>query len=223
MLAVIPARKGSKGLKDKNISLLNNKPLILYTLMAAIQSQLFDRIVVTTDDSRIIKLIENLNYYNVTIIRRPKYLATDTVTLNPVIIHAVKWIEKYYGKVNTIVTLQPTSPLRNCNHIFRAFIKYRMLGADSLVSVTKEEHNIYRSNKSGYDRPIVYHKVNRQQIEPYYIGNGAISICKRDLLMKHNTRIGDRLVLYKMSKRDSIDIHTEEDLELCQWYMNRKK
>lgn len=230
-IAIIPARKGSKGLADKNISILNGKPLILYTVLASIQSQLFDKIVVTTDDSRIIKLVKNLNYYNIVTVDRPKYLSTDLVLLTPVVVHSVKLIEKLYksksktDKVNTIFTLQPTSPLRTANHIFESYVRYKVLKADSLVSVVEEEHNIYcnsRNNSNSSNRyayPLVYHKHNRQQVTPVYTGNGAISICSRDLLLKHNTRIGHRLVLYEMTERDSVDIHTVDDLRLAEWYL----
>ena len=223
-ICCIPARKGSKGLVNKNIYPLNNKPLIQYTVEASIQSQLFDRIVVTTDDSRIISLVKNLNYYNVTVINRPKFLSTDTVPLTPVVVHAVKSVEKLYGKVTDICTLQPTSPLRTSNHIFEAYCRYRVLRGNSLVSVTEEEHNLYKQNKLNkrYAVPVVYHKVNRQQVNPLYTGNGAISICSRELLINHNTRIGNKLVLYEMTKEDSVDIHTVDDIRLAQWYMNRK-
>ena len=217
-ICCIPARKGSKGLVNKNIYPLNNKPLIQYTVEASIQSQLFDRIVVTTDDSRIISLVKNLNYYNVTVINRPKFLSTDTVPLTPVVVHATKSVEKLYGKVTDICTLQPTSPLRTSDHINEAYTRYRVLEGNSLVSVTEEEHNLYRQDKQ-YATPVVYHKVNRQQVNPLYTGNGAISICSRELLINHNTRIGSKLILYEMSKQDSIDIHSLSDIKLAEYYL----
>ena len=133
ILAIIPARGGSKGLKDKNIVNFCGKPLIYWTIKAAQNSKYIDKIVVSTDSRKIKRVAEK---YNVKIPElRPKKYATNTATTHCVIKHEIKKLEKENYLPDFIVTLQPTSPLRNFKHIDEAIAKMlKNKDADSLVS-----------------------------------------------------------------------------------------
>ena len=217
-IAIIPARAGSKGLKGKNWRYLNDKPLISYTIEAAIASKLFDKIVVTTDSDE----IRNIGYtYPINVLRRPEYLSTDDVPLAPVLIHALDATEVHEGKLyDTVCCLQATSPLRTEKHIIEAFQRFHNKRTDSLVSVCEELHSIWTMNK-GTVVTVTSPKVNRQQAHPYYIGNGAISITRKSTLLTKQSRVGGRLSLFPMDKISSIDVHTIEDIELCEFFLKR--
>ena len=217
-IAIIPARAGSKGLKGKNWRYLDGKPLISYTIEAAIASKLFDKIVVTTDSDE----IRNIGYtYPINVLRRPEYLSTDDVPLAPVLIHALDATEVHEGKLyDTVCCLQATSPLRTEKHIIEAFQRFHNKRTDSLVSVCEELHSIWTMNK-GTVVTVTNPKVNRQQAHPYYIGNGAISITRKQLLLARQSRVGGRLALFPMDKISSTDVHTIEDIELCEFFLKR--
>lgn len=116
IIAIIPARGGSKRLPGKNIKDLAGKPMIAWTIEAAIQSDIFDHILVSTDDEEIAKISKAFGA-NVPFLR-PAEISTDHATTNDVVTHMVDWIENKYGQTVSIVTiLQPTSPLRTAADI----------------------------------------------------------------------------------------------------------
>jgi len=214
-IAIIPARKGSKGIKNKNMTYLNGKQLILYTLDAALGCPFIDRVVVTTDSEEIMDLARD---YTSNLIWRPKELAEDNIPLAPVIVHALQRMELFYGKFfENIFTLQPTSPFRKAKHIREAFERFNRLKADSLLSVTEELHSIWNCN-NGFAQPLVYSKVNRQHTKPHYLGNGAIFITKREILINNKDRIGGNVAIYPMDKKSSMDINIAEDLTLAEYW-----
>lgn len=218
-IAIIPARKGSKGLLNKNIALLKGKQLILYTLEEALKCTFIDKVVVTTDSEEVLSLARD---YTPNLVWRPKELAVDNAPLAPTIIHALQRMELFYGKFfDNIITLQPTSPLRKAKHIREAFERFRKLACDSLLSVTEELHSIWAS-ENGYAQPLVYSKINRQHSKPHYLGNGAIFITKRQILIDNKDRIGGNVGVHPMDTRSSLDIHTAEDLSLAEYYMRVK-
>ncbi len=213
-LAIIPARAGSKGLKDKNITLLAGKPLIMHTIEAALGCPFIDKIVVTTDSDRIAEVAST----HTQIILRPDKLGVDDVPLAPVIIHAVEKAELFYGRYfKNIFTLQPTSPLRTSLHIREAFKIFNTQRCDSLISVKEELHSIWRVDK-GETIPVRKPTVNRQWLKPLYVANGAIFISTREVLTEGD-RTGNYVALYSMNRKSSIDIHTKEDMDLAEWYL----
>ena len=150
---------------------------------------------------------------------RDANLAGDDVPLSPVIIDAVKQEQTRYNvHYEDICTLQPTSPLRDYRDIQQAFLRYRSLKADSLISVTEELHSIWLSD-NGLGVPLVYNKVNRQYARPHYLGNGAIFITKNHILFDDQDRIGGNIALHVMDKISSIDVHTIDDIRLVEYYM----
>jgi len=218
-IAIIPARAGSKGLKNKNISLLAGKPLITYTLEAALGVPFFDKIVVTTDCPHVKEICKI--YPRISVIDRPERLATDTIPLIPVLVHAVESVEIEDVKVYTnVFTLQPTSPLRTSEHILEAYSRFLSQKAKSLISVTEEQHSVW-TMKDGAVTALHYPKVNRQEAQPVYLGNGAIFISKRILIIMGRDRMGGKMAIYPMDKVSSMDVHTREDLELCEYFLKR--
>jgi N-acylneuraminate cytidylyltransferase len=219
-LAVIPARIGSKGLKEKNLAILGGRPLIAHTILAAIESQIFDRILVTSDGDEILKACLS---FNVAIYKRPEILGGDGMPLAPVVMDAVNWIEKQgEEKCKTVTTLQPTSPFRTSRHIREAYDRFVSTKSDSLISVREERHGIWKLH-NGYGVPIVHYIVNRQEVAPVYTANGAIFITKTQILLEDMDRIGGKVALFVMDEESSLDIHTREDLDLAEWYIRRRK
>ena len=136
ILGLIPARSGSKRIKNKNIYELNGKPLIQYTIEAAKNSKLLDDVIVSTDSKRIAEIANNFNI-NVPFLR-PKKLSGDKIEMIEVIKHVVK--KKKFKKINLIMLLQPTSPLRTNIDIDKSIKLFSLKRADTLVSVTNKKN-----------------------------------------------------------------------------------
>ena len=224
IVAVVPARGGSKGLPGKNIKNLNGKPLISYTIEAALKCDAISRVVCSTDDAEIAK-IALIAGAEVPFLR-PKHLSTDEAPTPPVIEHAIHYIESQENKkVDIVVTLQPTSPLRNNLHIERALSQFFGGCYDSLVSV-RTGHSPWWMFTIENDeaKPLLSPKeaidpfnLGRQNLPTIYEINGAIYITNRDFL-EHSSSIISRnnCDLYIMSQEDSLDIDTMVDFKITE-------
>lgn len=224
MIAIIPARGGSKGLPGKNIKLLNGKPLIAYTIEAALQSEKISRVIVNTDDTEIAKISEQFGAE--VPFMRPAKLASDTAKSIDVFLHTVDWLEKNENLlIDEIVVLQPTSPLRNTKHIDEAITLFKMKNADSVISYCKEDHPIFWHKfltEEGRFQEIFegdYLK-NRQDIKTTYHPNGAIYIIKTELL-KNNQFYTDQSYAYLMDKKKSVDIDSIDDFEFAEFLISK--
>ncbi|WP_411348133.1 cytidylyltransferase domain-containing protein [Paenibacillus sp. WLX2291] len=226
-LAIIPARGGSKGLPGKNLIPLCGKPLIQYTIEAALQSNCIKEIVVSTDDEKIAKVAQQAGA-TVPFIR-PAELATDEAKSIDVMIHAVKYYEQTLQKVfDYIVLLQPTSPLRSAQDIDQAFIDFQYYNADSLQSVSLCDHHPYllREMNDGVLYPYLHQEpshLRRQDLQQVYMLNGAIYIMKRDLLMNNYQIIGKSNYGYIMPKRNSVDIDDIWDLKWAELILEQNE
>ena len=230
ILVVIPARGGSKSIKEKNIKRLNRKPLITYTINAALKlKKFFYKIIVSTDNKKIAKISKQAGCLVPFI--RPKHLSKSTTPTLPVIKHALKFIEKKDNvKINTILTLQPTSPLRTYSDIKNCLnILKKNKECDSVVSVVKanEMHPIFmKSIKRNYLNSYLNKNVSfvrRQDIKPnVYRTNGAIYISRRDLILKNKNNLlyGNKVLPFIMPKDKSIDIDEELDFLICKAILN---
>ena len=215
-LAIIPARGGSKRLPRKNILDLCGKPLIAYTIEAALKSKYIDKVIVSSDDDEILNI--SLNFGAETI-KRPVELASDTATTFDAIKHTIDNFEKY----DYIVLLQPTSPLRNENHIDEAIELLEEKQADAIVSVCEMDHSPLWSNTlpedgnmRGFLREEILNK-RSQDLEKYYRLNGAIYICKTDKLLENKSFfLKDNIFAYIMDRKSSIDIDEEIDFLFAQ-------
>jgi CMP-N-acetylneuraminic acid synthetase len=138
MIAVVPARGGSKGIKRKNLRFLNGKPLLFYVLQTLKTCELIEDIIVTTDDNEIMRYV---NQFGVKIHNRPPELAGDDVTLDPVILSAITWYEEVFEKkVNHVVTVQPTSPLLTKQTLSEAIKYFIASDNDCVISTVDDTH-----------------------------------------------------------------------------------
>jgi len=223
-LLVIPARGGSKGLPGKNIYPFFGVPLILWTIGAALESNVGD-VVVTTDGEDIRKVASE--YSNkISVIDRPHIYASDEIPLAPSIIHAYETMteprEGVVGvKYDVVVTLQPTSPLRNAQDIRYAVKIFEETKCDSLLSVCEDHHSVWERSPWGNIVPVKERLSNRQNERPLYIANGAIFITKKDILLKNRNRIGGKVEVYVMPQDRSFDIHTKEDIHFAECFKRR--
>lgn len=223
LLGIITARSGSRGIPKKNIKNFCGEPLIAHTIKCAKLSEVFDRIVVSTDDIKIAKISKSAGA-EVPFLR-PKKLAKDNTPTLPVIQHTVKWLkekESYWADYTMI--LQPTSPLRQPFHIVESVRLFLKTNADSVLGVCKVP-DIYTPFKAMiidkgclklFDgKPIYKRTPRRQDIKMAYFSNGAIYLFKTKLLFskKNPNFYGEKTVPYIMDDIYSVDIDTEEDWE----------
>ena len=212
VLAIIPARGGSKGIPRKNLRLLDGKPMIEYTIKAALNSKQITRAIITTEDDEIIQVSKKLN---IEVIKRPKKLANDSSALEPVMKHVLEYLRhKENYKPELIVLLQPTSPLRNSNHIDESILKLKKNQLDSILSVSESKALVWKKQKETQISPITYdpfNRKNRQKMNDKVLENGAIYITKTKTLFKSKNRLGGKISIYKMSFWNSFDINTLED------------
>jgi len=210
ILGIIPARGGSKGIPKKNIKILNGKPLIAYTIEAALGSNL-NRVIVSTDCEEIASISKE---YGAEVMMRPSYLSEDQTPTLPVLQNLVSELEeKYYA----VMTLQPTSPLRTVEDINKSIEIFKNdEEADSLVSVVEIPHNYMPEKSMFFDGNYLSgnNKIKRRQdISTIYSRNGAaIYITKTEKL--HKYIFGEKILPYFMKKINSFDIDDMEDWEI---------
>ena len=218
-LAIIPARSGSKGLKDKNIKLLNDKPLISYTIEAAKKSGIFDYIIVSTDSSNYASISRQ---YGAEIpFLRSEELSSDTASSTDVIIDVINRLEKLDIKFDFFVLLQPTSPLRNEDDIRSATELLFAKSADSIVSVCESEYSPELMNilDESYNLTNFISKnenKRRQDLSKYYRLNGAIYICDTKYFKKNKDFYGPKSYAYIMEKFNSVDIDEQLDFIIAE-------
>lgn len=213
--AIITARGGSKGIPRKNIRLVNGKPLIAYTIEAALNCPLVDRCYVTTEDREIMEVCQK---WGADIIERPSHLAEDNSLSSDVVVHAlqelaVEKLPEYF------VLLQPTSPLRTAAHLEKCLRGYLEAGVSCGVSVTPAEHHPWKMLiRDGENiRPlkdIQSLEMPRQQLPEALRINGAIYVMPSKLFLENQTFFIEPAYFYTMDAQSSIDIDTETDLKI---------
>lgn len=225
LLGIIPARGGSKGLPGKNIKNLNGLPLIAYTIISAIKSKMFSKVIVNTDDNEIAQIAQK--YGAEVPFIRPALLAEDSSSTIDVVKHTINWFEEKNLKFSTICLLQPTSPLRTDIHIKEAINLFVKKGADSVISTVELNHPIYwvkNVDESGLISDIFNKEesnLNRQSYRKNVMPNGAIYLFKSDLL-KNNSLYTDHSFSYEMDKKSSIDIDNLDDFEYCEFLLRSR-
>lgn len=217
-LALIPARKGSKGLKNKNIFPLNGKELIQYTIEAAQNSKFIDEVFISTDSEYIQKNYNN----NCIIINRPKKLSSDSASSNSVIKHFISFIDKKYPnkyKNFNIILLQPTSPLRNSSHIDECINFMINQRCKHSVSVTLNDYSPYKSfkvYKNNKLKSLFKEKLSnmrRQDLPKTYKTNGAIYFFTKSDFIKNKGIPSNNGYAYIMKKSESYDIDSIDDIK----------
>ena len=226
ILAVIPARSGSKGLKDKNIKLLNGIPLCAYTIKAAVDSGIFDEIHFSTDSE---KYAEIAGQYGASVpFLRDGHLANDTASSWDVVKSVIRCYEKSGRNFDAVMLLQPTAPLRSADDIRQALQLLEERNGEAVVSVTDPAHSPYWCAELPEDgRMDIYHRkihdlVGRQQLKKQYILNGAIYLSKIQHLMTCSSIYEHSCYAYWMPPERSFDIDTQFDFDLCEFLVSRK-
>lgn len=227
MLAVIPARGGSKGVPKKNIKLLDNKPLIAYTIEAAIQSGVFKKVIVSTDSEEIAEIAGK--YGAEVPFIRPVAISGDDVSSNDVILHALNFFEDRDKCFKYVCMLQPTSPLRTERHIKEAYKYLLRNDYNYVVSVCECEHSPKWSGQldegNGMDHFLSeeYKRSVRQQIAKYYRLNGAIYMGKVENFKTDKNFLGTGCHAYIMKQEESIDIDSLLDFKIAEFIKKMKK
>ena len=224
-LVVIPARGGSKGIPRKNIKSLDGKPLIYYTIEAA--REVFDDelICVSTDNVEIKEVVERTGL-EVPFLR-PEELATDAAGMREVLLHAVDYFESTGYDVDTIVSLQPTSPFRKGTHIKEALEMYE-LGLDRVVSVKETDANpyfvLFEENEKGFlEQSKIGNFKRRQDCPKVWELNGAIYVINVESLREKAMPEFKKVRKYEMSQESSLDIDTPLDWELTKLLLKRNR
>ena len=220
IIAIIPARGGSKGIQKKNIKLLAGKPLISYSIQQSLKSKYIQEVIVSTDDEEISSVSKN---YGAEVIIRPKKLGGDEIPTEPVIEHSLIHFRKKHGYLpNYFVLLQPTSPLRESKDIDDAIKKIIDENADSLFSACKNDRFYWDAEQHVSINYDFTNRPRRQDKIWELIENGSIYITKADMFLKEKNRLTGKIISYLMPKWKSFEIDEPFDFELVEFLMNKK-
>jgi CMP-N,N'-diacetyllegionaminic acid synthase len=229
ILAVIPARGGSKGVLRKNVRLVCGRPLISYTIETALKVQhLLYRVIVSSEDEEIVAIARQ---YGADVpFLRPSELSSDEVPTLPVLKHAVEFVEKQDGvTLDWVLLLQPTDPFRNEEDIKAALDLAQQGGCDSVISVVQvfSVHPILMKRIEN-NRLLPYcieekEGTRRQDYQPpAYMRNGAIYLTRRKVLMEKNSIWGEVIRPYVMPQKRSIGVDSELDLKVVEILMRER-
>lgn len=220
-LIVIPARGGSKRIPRKNVRIMCGKPLICYSIenAKALKAFMDVDVAVSTDDEELGGIVEKRG---VEVIARPKELATDKVTLDPVIYHAVQSMEnKKNCTYDTVITMQATSPTLKFETVKKAIEFFESSMWDTVLSATNKPHLSWgvRGGKitKNYEK-----RLNSQELPANYLETGGFLITRRSCVTE-NGRIGEKVNIFEISEEEAIDIDTYSDWVLCENILRRKK
>lgn len=231
ILCIIPARGGSKRLKDKNIIPFFGKPIIAYTIEAALRSRLVDKIVISTDDEKIAMVAMK---YDVQVVKRPKQYSTDTAPIEQALRHVVWFLKGEEGYLADIVVwLQANIPIRKKGQIDEVLREMIRKDADSAVTVypaSQYPQWMKRMDRKGLLSPFLKNmKTYRaQDVEPMYLLDGAVVAMKRSVLMRSENRsgvhtfLGKRIIgIVQKDKKYSVEVDDREDLRLARYYFKK--
>lgn len=223
-ICIIPARGGSKGIRYKNLSKIQGKTLIEITIEQAIESNIFQKIFVSTESKKIKDSLKNLEIPFL----RPSHLSDDNIHVSEAVTHAIQEFQNRGLYYENVVMLMPTSPLRKGKSIANAMKLFNKSNAESLVSIVntgKLESNLRYLNKDNtlkYFNKSIKRNVSRQDVQPLFAVNGSIYISKTANFLKNKTFHTNNLIGYEMSEMESIDINTKEDLEFARMIFDYK-
>lgn len=223
-LAIIPARGGSKGIPRKNILDINGKPLIAYSIEVALEAKkkgVISEVIVSTDDLEIAKIAESLGAYVPFI--RPESLSNDSAKSVDLMIHAYQFFLAKGIQYDTLVLLQPTTPLRTFEDIKNSIDIYKHSSSSSLITCYKEEYvcDLVSYHKDGHIA-IPLNKnhnkgIRRQELQDLYVRNGAIYIVDSSYILETHQVISDTPAMYVMPKNSSVNIDCLDDVEILRW------
>lgn len=222
VVALIPARGGSKRLPGKNLAACGGRPLLEWAARSALDAATIDNALLSTEDETVAEAGRRFGL-EVPFLRPPEIAADDTPML-PVMQHALAWAKEHLGPVEALVLLQPTSPLRTAAHVDEAVTAFLASDAESLVSVVEISH---------IHHPIVAYRIDSGRLAPYfpdppsegppaYSRNGPAILIDRPAVIERGERLGEPLIPYLMAPEDSIDIDTPLDLEIADVLLRRR-
>lgn len=230
ILAIIPARGGSKGIKRKNMVPIEGKPLIEYTIIAAKDSKYITRVTVNSDDQEILAFAEK---QGIETIVRPAELARDDTAMKEVLLYQLRMMKEKENYVpDILILLQPTSPLRTAKHIDEALEKMLSYDCDALVSVEEEPHlhspySVMKKNEEGYLEFFLKEGqkfTSRQEKPKFYARNGAaIYAVYTETYLNTGSLYGTKCIPYEMLPEDSVDIDEPIDLYIARSMMQYKR
>lgn len=227
MLAVIPARGGSKGVPGKNIKELAGRPLLAYTVEAALESGIFSKVIVSTDSEEIADIAIRCGA-EVPFLR-PAEISGDMTSSDDVILHALSYCRENCISSETVCKLQPTSPLRSSSHIKDAYHLFTQRCADFLVSVCECEHSPLWMGSIGEDLcmddfiPEEVRRSCRQELPSYYRLNGAIYMARTDKYKENKSFFGKNSIAYIMNQEESVDIDSYLDFRIAEIIMEEER
>lgn len=224
IIAIIPARGGSKGIIKKNIYPINGKPLLAYSIEASIKSGVITKTIVSSENEEILNVAKQ---YGAEVIIRPKELATDLTPSEPVIEHVIKSLQSKNENFDILVLLQPTSPLRDYLDVKQSLELFINSGASSLISVYELCHTPFKAfklNNKGFLAGLVDNEtpfMRRQDLPITYMPNGAIYITFCNLFLKTKSLFSDKTIPYIMDEKKSMDVDTEDDIEKIKPFLEK--
>lgn len=220
MIAIIPARSGSKGLKDKNIKELNGKPLMAYTIESALKSRVFKDVVVSTDSLEYKKIAESYGAYVPFL--RSNELSTDSASTIDVIEDLLNRMHEMGKDYESLMILQPTSPLRDENDIIEAVRLFKEKNANSVVSMCESEHSPLLTKQldetnslDGFLEDL--NKSRRQDFNKFYRLNGAIYLLNVEYFLKYKSFYKENSYAFIMDKSKSVDIDDINDFKYAEF------
>jgi N-acylneuraminate cytidylyltransferase len=221
IVAIIPARGGSKRIPSKNIALLAGRPMIAYTIEHAVAAVSVDRVIVSTEDLEIARVSEESG---AEVFARPAEIAGDHATSESALLHVLDEIERRGERMpDYVVFLQCTSPVRRWDDIDRAIQKMEE-GFDSVFSATPNFGLIWSKGKDGV-QSLTYDYTTRkreQDMDKQYRENGSIYVSTPEILQTKNNRLGGKIGLYEMDMWSSFQVDTPDDIELVEFILKKK-
>ncbi len=209
VVALVPLRGGSKSIPLKNIKPIAGKPLCIWSLTAALDSGIFDEVIVSTDDGRIASVVKE-HTPQVRIVDRPAELATDTASTESVMEHIAEVVD-----FDILCTIQATSPLTTAEDIRRAYRRFQNDDANSLVTAVRVRRFFWNDDGT----PINYdprRRPRRQEFAGTLMENGAFYFTTRSLLAETGSRLGGRIAVYEMSEETAAEIDEPADWEIIE-------
>lgn len=212
-VAFIPVRGGSKSIKNKNIMPIAGKPLVYWTVLAAVESNSVDKVFVSTDSDEIKKVVGNFNFDKVEVISRSPETASDTASSESALL---EFCENY--EFARVVFLQATSPLTKSQEIDGAIKQLDSEGADSLISAVKRYQFLWDVE----GKPINYNpqeRPRRQDWDGYYVENGAFYISSRESILNSKCRISGKVSFFEMDQKTLFEVDEPSDWEIIEKFL----
>lgn len=216
-VALIPARGGSKSIPGKNIKLLGSKPLLHWTLSAAAECDAIDEVYLSSDSDEIRRCAMALEHPKVRVVERASELATDTASTEAVMLDFAT-----NTTFERLILIQATSPLTTANDLTQALEHFERVGADSLLTVTREHRFRWRNVGAAFVEPTNYdptRRPRRQDWDGELVENGAFYICGRQGLLESKSRLHGRVAYWQMSAKTAVEIDTPDDWEILEAIM----